>query len=543
MPAQERRPARSRIVIVALAVCALVVLSALGYLALALHYESLKPNPKTDRLAAMLAELPPCPPAESAWYAYMDAMHPRHLGVDGTTSTNIMHTEFAIDEALRAALEEAEATFVGSTSWDAVVHAESLLAARSVDAESPEREFIERLLGHLAPTRSALVEASKVPIFGVRVPTAHDLRSREFFGDRLYSLFPELPDAVIGFSEAKTVNGIALLLEVDASHALATGDAERALDDLETIARMALHCDEVRSTPGQMLSLALRGRVWAMANRCASLHPAVWSDAQLARFGVVLDSIDAAGSELDLAWEDSFFEMAVSRFYSDDGAGDGVLLHKAILTSRSDDLFGRATPQWGLARMLLAPWHIWRAPSRAELTRDFEGHLDSMRARMAMPLWKRQRPTSERFIEELTSQPLRPVSDPVGVLVFSRLDRAIDTFAWTAHRDGARLALVIERFRRKLGRMPETMEELLAFAREQKLEGPPAPWGLAPLTTDTQSGKPYRLEIVAAEDGSPSQRVEIWSDGPQDPELADELWTTEKGFRVVPPHPRPGERE
>ena len=53
----------------------------------------------------------------------------------------------------------------------------------------------------------------------------------------------------------------------------------------------------------------------------------------------------------------------------------------------------------------------------------------------------------------------------------------------------------------------------------------------------------FRKAIVAAEDGSPSQRVEIWSDGPQDPELADELWTTEKGFRVVPPHPRTGERE
>lgn len=532
MPEAPKRTVRSRAALVAVVICALAVSAVLGYVGLALHYESLEPNPKTDRFAAMLAELPPCPPAESAWYAYMDAMHPRHLGEEGTTATNMMYTQFAIHEALRAALEEAGVAFVGSTSWDAVVHAESLLAAGSADDGSPAREFIARVLGQLSSTRSAVVEASKVPVFGVRVPTARDLRSREFFGDSLYSLFPEFPDAEIGFSEAKTIHSIAILLEVDASHALATGDAERALVDLETIARMTLHSDEVRSTIGQMLSLSCRARVWAMANRFASLHPATWSDAQLARLGAALDSIDARGSELDLAWEEAFFEMAVSRFYSDDGAGDGVLLLKAILTSQSDDLFGRATPQWGLARMLLAPWYIRQAPSRAELTRDFEAHLDSMRARMAMPLWKRQRQPESRL--SLTTA-MRSDSDPVGVLVFTHLDRPIDTIAWMAHRDGARLALVIELFRRAHGRLPETMDELLAFARERKLEGPPAPWGLAPLTTDTQSGKPYRLEIVATEDGS--QRVEIWSDGPQDPELADELWTTEKGFRVVPPHP------
>jgi hypothetical protein len=543
MPAQERRPARSRIVIVVLAVCALVVLSALGYLALALHYESLKPNPKTDRLAAMLAELPPCPPAESAWYAYMDAMHPRHLGEDETSETNMTRTEFVIDKALRTRLEDSWCPVHDGIFWSVYHTAEAAQTSREAVASGAAGELMTIMLERFAPTRAALVEASKVPVFGVRAPTRSDTRSVAFLGDGFISFYPEFPEAEIGLAETRWLRNIAGVLEFDATHALSNGDAERALVDIETIARMARHADEVRSQIGQLQSLALRAKVWGLIGAGVSRQPALWSDAQLARLEAALASLDARGHELDLAWEEAYFEAVASRYYSDDGAGDGVLRFKAVLTPMRDESLKQPSPYWGTAVTLMTPWYVWRAPSRAELTRDFEGHLDSMRARMAMPLWKRQRPTSERFIEELTSQPLRSVSDPVGVLVFSRLDRAIDTFAWTAHRDGARLALVIERFRRKLGRMPETLEELLAFAREQKLEGPPAPWGLAPLTTDTQSGKPYRLEIVAAEDGSPSQRVEIWSDGPQDPELADELWTTEKGFRVVPPHPRSWEQE
>ena len=541
MPEQERRPARSRIVIVALAICAPVFLSVLGYLALALHYESLKPNPKTDRLAAMLAELPRCLPEESAWYAYMDAMHPRHLGEGETSETNMTRTEFVIDKALRRRLEDTWCAVHDGTFWSVYHTAGEAQASREAVASGAAGDLLKIVLERFAPTRAALVEASKVPVFGVRAPTRSDARSFAFLGDNFSSFYPEFPEAEIGLAEARWLREIAGVLELDATHALSNGDAERALVDIETIARMARHADEVRRQIGQLSSLTLRAKVWELIGACVSRQPAMWSDAQLARLEAALASIDARGHEFDLAWEEAYFEAVVSRFYSDDGKGDGVLRFKEVLNSLSDDVSERSQPYWSTAVTLSTPWYVLRAPSRAELTRDFEAHLDSMRTRAAMPLWRRQRQTSERFIEELSSRPLRPVSDPVGVLVFMRLDRAVDTLAWTAHRDGARLALVIELFRRSLGRLPETMDELLAFAREQKLEGPPAPWGLAPLTTDTQSGKPYRLEIVMTEDGSP--QAEIWSDGPQDPELAAELRITERGFRVVPPHPRPWEQE
>ena len=58
MPDRDTRPTRPRIAIIASAFCALVFVAALGYVALALRYESLKPNPKTDRFAAMLAQVP-----------------------------------------------------------------------------------------------------------------------------------------------------------------------------------------------------------------------------------------------------------------------------------------------------------------------------------------------------------------------------------------------------------------------------------------------------------------------------------------------------
>lgn len=541
MPDRETRPTRPRIAIIASAFCALVFVAALGYVTLALRYESLKPNPKTDRFAAMLAELPPCPPAESAWHAYMDAMHPRHLGDDETSETNMTRTEFVIDKALRTRLQDSWCVVHDGTFWSVYQTAETAQTLREAVASGAAGELMTVMLERFAPARAALVEASKVPVFGVRTPTRSDARSVAFLGDGLISYYPDFPEAEIGLSETRWLRNIAGVLDLDATHALSNGDAERALVDIETIARMARHADEVRSQIGQLQSLALKAKVWGLIGAGVSRQPALWSDAQLARLEAALASTDAWDHELDLAWEEAYLEAAASRYYSDDGAGDGVLIFKAVMRSLRDTRNEQSDPYWDMAVTLMTPWYVWRAPSRAELARDFEAHLDSMRSRMAMPLWKRQRSTSERFIEELTSQPLRPISDPVGVLVFSRLDRSIDTFAWTAHRDGARLALVIERFRRKLGRLPETMDELLAFAREQKLEGPPAPWGLAPLTTDTQSGEPYRLEIVATEDGS--QRVEIWSDGPQDPELADELWTTEKGFRVVPPHPRPWERE
>jgi len=315
MPDTMKRTVRSRVGFAAAIVAALAVPVVFGYFALANYYDSLEPNPKFDRFAAITAALPACEPEQSAWHAYMDAMHPRHVGSEDSTVVNMLRSDFPIDAALRARLEES-----GRLVWDddfsaAFDTARHALASRGGATDAAVRQLVGELLAHFAPTREALVEASKVPVFCVRTPPADDPRTAEFLGKTaLLVMFDEVPQAEIGYRESRFLHSVSEILEIDAEWALAAGDAERALVDLETIARMARHCDEVGSVFRQLIARGISAKAWFLLNRCLSLYPSLWTDEQLTRFEAVLEAMDEHGVELDLTVDRAFFEAFVSQY-------------------------------------------------------------------------------------------------------------------------------------------------------------------------------------------------------------------------------------
>ncbi|MFO0827775.1 MAG: hypothetical protein U0572_06445 [Phycisphaerales bacterium] len=458
---------------------------AVAYGALAVHFYGRSPNIATDYLAQIRALASTSQPVDPAWPRYRAAL-PALRGAEAT--------HFRGDERL-SHLDPLDATDAGP-GWDA---AEAAL--RDVDAE-------------LRVLRSA----AALPSLGVVLGQFDDadrasIGTTTAQGDGLQQAVDWIPLPHLG-----ELRRAAQWLACDARHAAARGDGATAAKDVEAILGIA---GQTRGefVVEQLHSLALlalgSSLVLDILDRWGS---ALDADAS-ARIASALDAAVDRDLRIRFAADRLAFLDTQQRIYSDDGAGDGRLLHTALPLAATR-WSGNASGSLGGIEQLAAPALAITAPGRREAREKFERSVDAVERISARPVWTWTKedveslgPRTQKLTDSGTS-PLQLVDD---LWSFQWGSSALVVPAVRQHLDIARLAVAAHRYRLGRGAWPDGAQALV-------------PAYLPTPAIDMYDGKPLRFSI---RDGAPV----IWSIGPDrhDDGMSPLLDQASESVRWVPP--------
>ena len=386
------------------------------------------------------------------------------------------------------------------------------LVAEGLDARWPEDpgwRWGAWMLEESAPMIARLRELAPQAPFGLRPMRRFDERTARFFGLQHGwaadasgaaggATPPEDPAAaddapMAGFDECspRLFIDLANLFLLDARHAAHRGEGARAVDSLKACMEFADRAGEGATPMAQIAASTLRAWTWRESCHVLRMNPAAFDDVQLARLDTVVGWIGDGPIGFDLRTTRAVLDDQLQRSFSDDGAGDGLLLASSALEA----FYGPGGVQFGLDSSLTrvlafvaGPVVALAAPSRAEYKTRLDAELDALEAELPLELWKRP--------PESTAPSYR--ADAAGALAVERVAptrsvaRRIEAYA--ADREAARVALAYERFQRTEGRAPQALEELV-------------PKYLREVPRDVKTGKPLtRLDGLPDDADTPRPR-------------------------------------
>ena len=468
----------------ALALFALVVWV---YGALAWHVSRLVPVVRTDPRDDLDALMPAAAPGDSAWEAYVEALE---IPADAETDPASGRNAFALllePPSVYWDLAGREGLDPDSPHARVAPSALILEEVRVDDDRRAERASLaawwvkqhEPMLVDLRATTQRKVLGFK-PDFAFDQRTATLLRAPAWNGvgernDNSRFAFELLLPHLGG-----VLRPSARALEVEAGVRAASGDGKTAVDDIAAMLQVARHARESQTLISQLVASAVDAQAWAATARMVREAPQAFDAAQLARLATVIENAGNPSLRIDWTSERLMLADAAQRMFSDDGAGDGVLIPKAALAGGL--AVGAPSLQPGALAdalvFLAGPVVAYGTASRAETLAKFDEYTQALDAEQAKPLSHRKR-DSDAIIERLRSDSWIPDFAAI-VLIAPGFDRAATTVAASAlERDGARIEIALARFRLAHGREARAIAELVpAF-----LDGIP----LDPLT-----GLPYR---------------------------------------------------
>lgn len=313
----------------------------------------------------------------------------------------------------------------------------------------------------------------------------------------------------------------ARLLHVDARHAMASGDGDRALSDVRAVLQMVEHASESGFVIDQLVATFMLSESAVFVLELLRDRAELLSDGQLAELSHRLAGARGGGAlRLDLDMERLAFEDFLQRYYTDDGDGDGCL---TVQWRELCSSYGAGTHQTAIAddpvMSALAPPALSAiVAGRLEMGARYERHLNLVEQELQLPLWERGESWSDAVTEALWSNRLRQVRFlPLAVLMpsFSRAGFILELA--TQRRDAALVAIGLELFRRRTGEYPGSLEELTPRFLPQV---PPDRYDGAPLKYRLVDGIPvlYSVGVDRDDDGGrlpkadrPSRAIEYAS--------------------------------
>ncbi len=329
------------------------------------------------------------------------------------------------------------------------------------------------------------------------------------------------PMFAVSMPQLATLRSLSNVFLADMFRAVEQGDGERATQDIEAAMALSIHVPEGRLLISDLVGMAIRVMVARDVLAVLEWKPEVLTDAQLKRLQAALRSVPAALERIEVFSERLLFEDAVQRYFSDDGAGDGLFVptwRQLKFLQEISSLSAGSRP-WSTARPwtyaafvgVLRPLGVWAIAGRKEtLDRHAEFMQGLQQVSNASP---REALAASKALEAAFSMDradprtatryfLQSVISPTlaAVTVNFARDRAL--------RQMACAAIAAELFRRTNKRWPDTAAELAPFNGGA---APMDPWGEGPVKV-AAAGPGFRMWSVSRngtdDGGDPAQTRE-----------------------------------
>jgi len=278
------------------------------------------------------------------------------------------------------------------------------------------------------------------------------------------------------------------LFAADVHLAEREADADRALADLSAIIGMATHVRTEETLIEALVDLSMFAIASGVTSEILHEHPELFSEDELTMLAHRF-----AGTDFDpippLETERKFFLDVIQRSFTDDGSGDGLLVDEGFEVL---ERFGSAD-EARLAPALAGPIARHLVGSRAEQIDLYDRAMTYYKARAAMPLWEHFK-DRERAADKVLEEGIRDVYYMFVRMALPALDRMITLHKLgEVERDRALVAIALEFHRRREGRYPDALADLV-------------PRYLSEVPLDRFDGAPLRYRVV---DGEPR----VWSVG------------------------------
>jgi hypothetical protein len=401
---------------------ALVLLLILTYGVLAIRYFGAKPGPKIDYLARFNAAALAIPEDERAWPVYREALI-EHQPRQYQTKNKIYLF-----------------TYPGWRDWN---RAADYVRSQAPFLDDVRRGASMRGMGYIASTRFTTEDEVLWPE-NAGVYESSGLLSGSLIG----VLLPHLGE----------MNSIAHMLVIDIRLAATEGDGERTSANLLAMLGIANQIREIPLLINDLFAISIAARAIDDMMRLIHEHPDLLSDANLATLAHALAGFPSDGQPLArFEGERMVFEDAVQRLYSLDSDGNGVLLSGAF-----DELMaleGRVPDTTGVANTLVGPVAAAVMADRKTALGFYNDALDGLLAWSNQPTWTRGAYTSP--VESLDNPLSRARHLLVSLIMptFENTVRQSEQIAFV--RDAALVVIAIELHRRREGRLPSTLDELV----------------------------------------------------------------------------------
>jgi hypothetical protein len=469
-----------------------------AYLAFTLYLHFKQPVIAVDSLQAFRERLAvPAKPDDAAWPRYREALLAL-MGPLGDPERQSPGFVAVNDEP-----------WPGDAGWD--------VATRWLAAHA----------GALADLRAA----TRRPVFGFPAGREFDDVDARLFGstsqDAMRTLIAtrndpaSMPMVGILLPQLSAMRSAARMLAVDATHAVATGDGERMVADIEAMMAMSVHTQDGRILIGDLVGIAIRSLARTRMIALVERNPELPNAAQLERLQRAVSAVPPALEHLDLGAERLMWVDVMQRFFTDDGNGNGwfrmdrstFLPLVGVLESTSGETY---VPRDAVVSRIATVLPVVSSPAAAFLVADrretretFETWGTRFEEASTWPIRDHARigALESEFVREVPHMSLRLV---LPRLLMPALGRACVAYAQDrAWADAAATACAAARFRRDTGAWPARAEDL-------------APKYLPAVPEDPWTGKPVRMGGTDADFRIWSVGEDLVDDGGQ-PEIDDGL--------------------
>lgn len=309
-------------------------------------------------------------------------------------------------------------------------------------------------------------EAAKLPHLGAKLglglsneftlanepDAAHD--ASDLLGDSLLN---------IRLDPLGSIRTLSSVLLANARAAGRNHDAEQALLDITTAIKLAEHLAEVPTLISDLVSLNCFAIARLEVDRILRDQQKLFSDAQLAELSHRLAAFRGGVIRVRVDNERVFFQDMLQRLYTDDGRGDGRLTRDAARNLAILSNFGSPyAAEFKQSVSMLMPVMTGLDAGRAETLRKYNEIMDLQTAWAALPFWQRGDDTPDMAFMQLQRSPLSAARYWVVVALCPAIASSSDFgVRATQERDGTLTAIALELFKRRNGRHPATLNQLV----------------------------------------------------------------------------------
>jgi hypothetical protein len=295
----------------------------------------------------------------------------------------------------------------------------------------------------------------------------------------------------VGLPHLAELRAMGRLLAADAALATEAGDGSRAVDDLVAMLGLARLAHQDPFLIEQLVATSIQKLAIQELQELLTRMPQAFSGEDLARLAAVLEGPDAEVTPYSLEGERIFFKDFLQRVYSDDGAGNGVLLIGQI-DERTSSLGGLPD----VVTLIVSPFMSSMAFSRKEAATLHEELIEEYDATTRQPAWAMDMSAFDQTVAKVSPQGsgfFETLSHLPFTLLWSSYKQTINTYLLAAaRRDRMRLIVALMRYERDHGAWPEALTQLVP---DHLSEVPLDPADGAPLRYDVRGGRPLLWSI------------------------------------------------
>jgi len=435
-----------------------LTLLTLAYACLCIWFYRGKPTPSIDYLAQINQPITERPDTQKAWPIYRPMWIKYKLGEGG---------QFEIPEMWHQPLDDAS-------------------GVRLITAEDPNWESVTTAFSNHSDLLQSFREGSRKHYFGI--PLSNDSVVSDLSDEDFAAIYPNnkredfskgdsdhwspkanelMYDSLAGsyFPHLSALNTAIQLFTVDLRIAISENDAERAVQDVETMLGIARHAAELPFMVCSLYGYRFSEDAFSAIESTLIEHPKFFDDQQLARIQAAVAGADFQ-TWFDLSGDRLGTHDLIQRVFTDDGNGDGHMTRIGIEILES--LVGEIAPEdsaeatdYGASQRsmktwvneLLKPTSYLVSATRKETVEAVDTLFERLQRRSKKSFWESRGDTLDEQIKRAESE--------LNFAFVCNSDQAENVmFRIKGRQEAVRGAIALIRFHRASGQWPQSWSEI-----------------------------------------------------------------------------------